>query len=72
MQNQLEKKESPVSVLLKGALIGSLVFIAGVILYLMTDHFAWIIGGIVGDLVFVVPAALKFTRMVREQGNASG
>lgn len=72
MQGQFEKQEKPIAVLIKGAMIGSLIFIVGVILYLRTDQMAWLVGGIAGDLAFIVPAALKFTRMVREQGNASG
>lgn len=71
MTNPLEKQETAASVIVKTALMEAPFLILGVIAWLMTGQWFWIIVGIALGGFLWIPA-LKKLKQIEERDNASG
>jgi hypothetical protein len=59
------------AVLIKAAVFEALCLVAGVIAFLLTNNWIWIVSGIVAGLGFSLPAIIKLVRDAKERDRAS-
>jgi len=57
--------------LIKAGILEALCVIAGLIAFLLSSNWIWIVSGVVAGLGFSLPAIIKLVREAREQNRAS-
>lgn len=57
--------------LVKAGVLEALCIIAGVVAFLLTNNWVWIISGVLAGLGFSLPAIIKLVREAKERDRAS-